>query len=99
MRGCHRLASSSSSQAKLMMVRRSPGLPKWDVAPLRMIAPEPGLAGNGVGLKALAVGQVAGQDFFVGQQAGLLHQGPVNGQAALVIEVAPGDFGPMNFRF
>ena len=37
------IASDSSSQANDMIVRRSPGPPRWAVAPLSSIAPEPAL--------------------------------------------------------
>jgi len=55
------------------------------------------LAANGVGLKALAVGHVAAENFFIFLQAAFSHEVGGNGEAAFVLNVAAGHRGAVDF--
>ena len=54
-------------------------------------------AGDGVGLEAIAVGEVAANDTFVREKVHLVHQVGIDGETALVLDVCIGDQRAMNF--
>jgi hypothetical protein len=57
------------------------------------------LARHGVSLEAGRIGEIAAKDALKWEQAHLLHQIGINRQAALVLRVAAGNAGAMDFRF
>jgi hypothetical protein len=58
-----------------------------------------GIAGDGVGLKAISVCHVAAQDALVRYEPAFLHQVSGDGQAAFVLQIAICDCGAVNLRF
>jgi len=58
-----------------------------------------GIAGDGVGLKAISVCHIAAQDALVRYEPAFLHQVGGDGQAAFVLQIAICDCGAVNLRF
>src|SRR6266487_552130 len=98
-RGFQCWISCLGTWAKLMMVRTSPVFPWKAAAPLRTIWPEPGSAGDGVGLEAISVCHIAAQDALVRYEPAFLHQVGGDGQAAFVLQIVICDCGAVNLRF
>src|SRR5216117_184835 len=97
-RGLQLLASFKSNSVKLMIVRRSPGVPRCAAAPFKTISFEPRIPGDSVSFKPGRIGHVAAQDLFERHQTNLIHEILVDSQAAFVLHVSSSDFGPMDFR-
>ena len=51
-----------------------------------------------IGFVPGAVGDVGDEDFLVGDEAGGLHEGAIDAEAAFVVELSLGDGGAVNFR-
>jgi len=58
-----------------------------------------GIAGYGVGLKAISVCHIAAQDALVSYEPAFFHQVGRDGQAAFVLQIAICDCGAVNLRF
>jgi hypothetical protein len=58
-----------------------------------------GIAGDGVGLKAISVYHVAAQGALVRYEPAFLHQVGGDGQAAFVLQIAIRDCSAVNLRF
>ena len=58
-----------------------------------------GIAGDGIGLKAISVCHIAAQDALVRYEPAFLHQVGGDGQAAFVLQIAICDRGAVNLRF
>lgn len=57
------------------------------------------LAADGVGRETLAVIDVQDIDLLVGQDVGLVHDGTVDGDRALIMKVGLGHHGAVNLAF
>ena len=95
MRGLWFGADFSSSKPKNMMVKRSPALAKVGRGAVKDDVAGAAFAGDRVGLEPVAVGHVAADNALEREEAHLVHQVMVNGEAALVFDVGIGHQRPV----
>ena len=80
------------------MMTRSPGETRCAAAPFTQMTPAVRRPLDRVGLEAVAVGDVPHAHRLVRQQVGRVHQAPVDGDRALVVDVCLGHGGAVDLR-